>query len=397
MPTITDLILDKLPGLVAEAQQSARESKEIISRLREKLLEVGWILPFNRLSPDYMSDKTMICIDGANTMSTYQNGDLIVTGASIGEGYETKRLYPDDSSVPSELFARLLPHAAANAHLATAMRALQELRVLASTKEADIRVIDGEYLGSVAELLSRLVDQNKDIVNTLLEENFYDQDEILQSAIYELLHPDKAKQGRIIAVVKNDSNKIYADLFRERWGIEVGTLTDRMIADRVLEPGEFLTPRWLDSNGRLIGVLRTKVKDENYHKVNNKILLDKLVRNSIEPLEMLRSQEFDPTLEGILWSTYFKPTAWSQNDKSIRIEYPFFISNPESESYRDFCRRMVQIIDQDIITPTILEPICQWEADKQAKKVSDATKFAEHSIEQNMDDDDLYRMRGYRT
>jgi hypothetical protein len=397
MPTITDLILDRLPTLVLESQLATKESRRIIAEAREKLLDAGWILRFDKLAPEVMNDKSLLCIDGGNTLTAYQNGDLIVTGASVGEGYYTKKLFNDETT-PSEVFVGMPPHSSANQHLSSGMRALQELRLLATTKEADYRIIDGSYLANIGELLTRLVDENKHTVDLLLGQNFYDHDGLLQDALEELLHPSRTAMGRIIAVVKNDSNKEYADLFNNRWGIDVGTMTDRMIADRILEPGEFLTPRWLDSNGRLIGVLKDKIKREDYHKnVKNKVLLDKLVRDSIEPLETLRSQLYDPTLEGILWSTYFKPHAWSKHDKSIRIEYPFYVSNSDGINYRDFCAKMVQIIDQDVISPTILEPICQWEADKQAKKVSDATKIAESSIRAEMDNEDLYRMRSYRT
>lgn len=394
MTSINDIIYAQLSELADAWDEQHITSKEILSNLSDALVAGNWLLDFDRAeAPDGL---TMVSIDGANAKETMQVGDLIATGASTAEAHKTAKFFENEEEVPSEAFIRLVPHRTDNDKLATAVRSAQELIVLNKVKNADVRVIDGAYLGSVSEVLVGASGKDE-LLAKIIEQELAPGGHLADS-IRELLNPDRDRQGRIIAVVKNDTNTSYTTAFKEKFGINVGLMNDRTIADRILKPGQFLAPRFLDSNPQAIDFIRKRIHSGALYENGMSIkLLDELVTSNLDQLTLLRSVKADTTNEGILWTTYFKPSLWTDSDKSIRIEFPFYRANNTGETIREFARRMVQTIDQDIFDSTIMEPWCQYAVDVEAKKVSGSLRMAKSYLESHADEETLLRMRSYRT
>lgn len=394
MTSIDKIIYSQLDTLASAWDEQNISSKEILSNLSTALLEGNWLLDFERVeAPDGL---TMVSVDGANAKESMQVGDLIVTGASTAEAHRTAKFFESETDIPSEAFVRLLPHRTANDKLMTVVRAAQELIVLENVKDADVRIIDGAYLGSVSEVLVGAA--GFDEVLAQIIETELAVGGALSKSLHSLLNPDRNNQGCVIAVVKNDTNTSYANVFKEKFGINVGLMNDRMIADRILKPGQFLAPRFLDSNPQAIDFIRKRIRAGALYENGMKIsLMDELVTNNLDQLELLRSTNADTTNEGILWTTYFKPSLWTDSDKAIRIEFPFYRSNSTGETIREFARRMVQLVDQDIFDNNIMEPWCQYAVDVEAKKVSASMRMAKDFLESHVDEESLLRMRSYRT
>lgn len=392
MPGIDELIFDKLPSLSESWAEQDAESAELLKILAKALRDNNWLLDFERISP--LTDKTMVCIDGANAVEAMQVGDLIATGASVAEAHETKQYFTSEIKAPSEAYIGLLPHRNENTQLGMAVRAAQELKILKLVEGADIRIIDGTYLGQVSEVMARIAGGDKMLAKIIEEE--LATDGTLSAAMKELLTPQLHKQGQIIAVVKNDTSTSYAKVFKDKFNVSVGLMVDRVIADRILKPGQFLAPRWLEPHPILSIVKSRQNKGVLYENDMSISLMDELVVENLERLKNLHPLGEDN--EGILWTTYFKPTAWQQEDKSIRIEFPFYRNGKDvNNTIRDFARKMVQIVDQDILNSSIMEPWCQYAVDIEAKKVSNGIRIAKSFLETHADEEQLLRMRGYRT
>lgn len=394
MPSIDEIILDELPGIMQNWEEQEAKIHELLANLTEVLSENDWLLDFEETST--LPQKTMVAIDGGNISDKLQMGDLIVTGATAAEAHESKQFFDDPRDIPSEAFIRLLPHRTDNTHLHPAVRAAQELIVLDKVKHADIKIIDGSYLGNVSEIMARLASDDE-ILAEIVEQELYPKN--LSNIIHELLNPPRSNDSGIISVVKSDTSPVYANVFKEKFDANVGLMGDRIIADRILKPGQFLAPRYLDSNPQLIDLITRRKRNGVLYDNGMKIsMMDELITDNIEHLERMRSTDADITNEGILWTTYFKPTSWGMEDKSIRIEFPYYRSkNGKGETIRQFAGRMVALVNEDVFNSDIREPWCQYAVDIEAKKVSNAMKMAKMFFESNASQETYSRLQSYRS
>ena len=399
MTSISDIVLGNIDSISESYAQSVTEPARIIQELSEKLHsdDAKAIYTFDRMEP--ISDKSLIAVDGGNAMEQLTGGDLIVAGATIGEGLQSKPLFNSAEDFPSEAFFDFFPHSSNNDKIQKAVRAALELRILQAIP-ADYKIIDGAYMGNISTVLFALLDNDPNVSNAILKLNDFDKDGLMMDCIDYLLKPAIENNINIIAVVKSDSSKVFTKQFLKGISNSEVVLTDRILASRVLNPGEFLAPRNIDSNPALIAALENRKRpSQNFgDKSLDKAKLHALLTKRAGQLRALRSPEEDRAELGILWTTYFKPTAWSQYAKAIKIEFPFR-NSMSSEDLISYTRKVVQIVDQDIVEEGILEPWSQYTADVGAKGVSHAINIVKTHLLATTDDDEALRslVRGYRT
>lgn len=404
MPSISDSILSNLSQLVSRYQQDIIEPAKHIKSLGEELRSQGGVLSY---TPDASEAETpLISIDGGNASDALAGGDLIVAGATIGEGLRPPRVYPDMQATPSDVYASFIPHRAENAKLAGAVRSALEIRVSRQVgldcPEA-YRVIDGAYLGNVSTVLFALTNAGQAplVASHILDLGFRDTDGLLSGGLTELLSPP-ADGGRVFALVKNDSSSVYVQDTLDTTDL-AGT-TDRVLANRTLLSGEMFRPRPLRSNPILRDQLKKQFSAEGFgDTVKEKDALINLLRGKRALVEGLDVFEDEGWESGRLWTTYFKPTNWSASAKAIRIEFPFTPAGDtlaaRKESVLRKTEQLVNIINNDILSEDIMEPWCQYEADLNAKDVATAIDLAKAALINELPVDEAIRslLRNYRT
>lgn len=393
MASISDLVLRDIENISQSYALNITEPTKALMHLAGALHEDGeTIHSFDRIDP--ITDRTLIAVDGGNASEQLSGGDLIVAGATIGEGLSSKALYESEEDYPTEVFANVIPHTSNNEKLEKSIRAALELRILQRCP-ADIKIIDGTYLGNVSGVLYALLDRDPAVSNGILGLEWFDADNVLRDSMKTILYPSRKNTSNIIAVPKSDSSRVYSKRILEKYGLKMN-ITDRLLAGRVLRPGEFLNPRAIESNPGLISTLGKSLSMPDFGKdsVDKKALLNILQ----DKAGLLTRMGLSATEEGILWTTYFKPTAWSQYSKVIKIEFVFY-ANETSQTPVEKARELIQIIDQDIVDEAVLEPWCQYMADRGAKDVSGAINIVKNHLLSIVESPNELSglMRGYRT
>lgn len=405
MPSISDNVIANLGDLVARYQDNILGPAEHIKNLGAELRANGGVL--NYTPDDSEKDTPLISIDGGNATENLAGGDLIVAGATIGEGIRARRVYKAMADTPSDVYAQFIPHRNENASLAGAVRSGLELRVLHEVGQDHpeaYRVIDGAYLGNVSTILFALANAKKSpmVAEHVLELGMFDSDKLLSGALTELLSPPKTG-GNVFALVKNDSSSVYVQDTLDTTDL-AGT-TDRLLASRTLQPGEMFLPRALRSNPILKDVLTKRFGAADLTEgVKQKDLLVALLRGKRTLIEELDVFEDEGMIEsGRLWTTYFKPTAWSFAARALRIEFPFTpvgaTATERQQSVTARAEKLINVVNNDIISEEVMEPWCQYEADRNAKDVAVAINLAKGALLDTLPADEAIRslLRHYRT
>lgn len=394
MASISDIVIRNIDSISNSYAVNIAEPTRIMQQLGEQVRKDGtFIKKFERIPA--ITDRSLIAVDGGNAKEQLSGGDLIVAGATIGEGIRSKPIYPSPDSYPAEVFNSVIPHTSNNEKIEKAIRSALELRILEQTP-SDIKIIDGAYLGNISSVLYALIDHDPIVSNAVLELNDFDSDGFLESAMHNLLYPPRSNDAYVIGVAKSDSSKVFSRRLLKEYNTTL-TITDRMLAGRLLRPGEFFDPRTEQSNPGLISSLRKNIALPDFGKNSlNRSSLLKLVNDKAGLLNRMGTE--DPTEEGILWTTYFKPTAWSEFAKAVKVEFVFYPSGT-SQTVVEKATEIIQIIDQDIIDESILEPWSQYMADRGAKGVSDAMNILKNHLLSTVESPAELRglMRGYRT
>jgi hypothetical protein len=393
MVSISELIIRNISSISESYTKNIAEPNQAMSQLGESLRKDGeFIKKFERIEP--ITDRSLIAVDGGNAREQLSGGDLIVTAATIGEGLSSRRIYPSPDDYPSEVYNNIVPHTSNNDKIEKAIRSAQELRILHKVP-SDIKIIDGAYVGNISTVLYALLDRDPAVSNAVLELTNFDEDGLLDASMNAVLYPPRTNDNYIIAVPKSDSSTVYTKKLLEKYKLNI-TTTDRMLAGRLLHPGEFFEPRNADSNPGLISNLTKSVTFPGYgSKSSNRQLLDKMIQGKSG---LLTRMGLANTEEGILWTTYFKPTAWSPGAKAIKIEFIFYPSDTAG-TVLDKATELIQIIDQDIVNENILEPWCQYKADMSAKGVSEGINIVKNYLLSSVENPSELSglIRGYRT
>lgn len=395
MSSISEEVLKHLDQIIESYGQHITKPNDTLTLLSDRVRdEQKLVLSFSPISP--MTTKSLIAVDGGNAEERLSGGDLIVAGATLGEGLNTLHLYNSPDDYPAEVFSDIFPHMTANTKVQKSVRAALELIVLQKAK-ADYKIIDGAYIGNVAEVLYGLIDDHPVVSNTLLELNWFDDEHYLRDALNTVLYPPRSNDSGIFAVVKSDSSTVYVKTLAQEYSfLNDFIMTDRMLSSRLLRPGEFFTPRSVESDLGLVSSLKKKIGMEGFgKKSSNKLLLFDMIRDKAEALTRLST--IDPTEEGVLWTTYFKPTQWSVYHNTVKIEFPYYYD--KNETVEEHARKIIQIIDQDIMDGNILEPWCQYYADKRAKDVSPSINIIKNHLVSTLAPESALKniVRNYRT
>lgn len=361
MPQVTELLVNQIEGIANNYALNVSEPSKKLMNMREEILEEGELI--KSFTPKTDTSISISSIDGGSLVQQLAGGDMLVTAATLGEGYHSTPLYPTDDDTPAEAFCQILPHKQSNTELLSAMRALLELRVWHKSESA-VRIIDGAYLGNVSTLLFTLIKAEKYSRDILLSYNDFDSDFVLQDAINGLLSKEINKNKITVAVPKSDSSTIYVNHLFEIDDALGYKLTDRSLASVLLKKGEFFQARKLATNNVIVERLEKIKGDEDFIKKSlASALLNRILKNRGAQLKEIGGEN------GVLYTTYFKPHRWSDSAPVIKLEF-LFDEEQVGMSLDEYTEYIVSVVDSDIIDESIMEPWSQWLADRRAKEVS---------------------------
>lgn len=389
MPSITTILQQQLPDIVKNFTESIIEPSHKIEQFRENLGEhQTHYFPFTRGTD--LRAKCLVAVDGGRTTQKLAGGDLIVVGATMAES-PFGRIELTREQIPAEAYAGIVSHTSENQKAEETMMAALELRVLDRVK-ADMKIIDGSFLGNITTVLYGLTGPAY-TARILLNYEQQQGDGHLLSAMNSLLLPKRRPETQIVAVVKSDSSFQFS---RDALG-EDTSLSDRIFAARFLKPGEYLNPRPLISSRRIINAYQKIDFDKQAKKIGKEYasLFHELTRDKDQRLrELDNSREPEKSL---LWTTYFKPSRWKDYSPVIRIEFTHPVV--QGSSARDRAAELIALLDQDIQSQQTLEPMSQYNADRNAKDVSLATDMIKSMLAQSVGSarDAVSLLRGYRT
>ena len=362
--SISKSILESIGRLSDDYASVIQEPNKVLETTEQELREAGgFILPFN--SDNVLGGKTLVAIDGGRASQQLSGGDLIAVGATLGDGHFSKNRYGTNPIV--ETHVTIVPHSSENetSYGARVMSAL-ELRVLEQA-DTDHIIIDGAYLGNTSEVLFGLINTKSDLLNLLLE---FNEDNKLDQAMLKVLSPRINQTERIIAVPKSDSSYVQSkDVFGENHPMSK-RVSDRKLASHLLNPGEFMVPRPLESNPVLMKTMVQVFSD--LPPAAKKIVHGKL--------NLLREMggKWDTTYENHLYTAYFKPSQWTKVDRALKVEFVYY---PNSHvSLNEHAARIVQIINSDTVNNSIMEPYSQYIADRRAKEIGTGIDIAKQLL-----------------
>lgn len=352
--SISKSILSDIQGLTAEYAQVIQEPNKVLETTEHKLREEGeFIFPFN--GENTLLGKSLAAIDGGRASQQLSGGDLIAVGATLGEGHASVNKYGTNPVVETHI--SIVPHSSENetSYGARVMSAL-ELRVLGQT-ETDHIIIDGAYLGNTSEVLFGLINTRSDLMHLLLDK--FNADGGLDRAMMQILSPEKGKTDRIIAVPKSDSSYVQSKEVFGEGSMMAKRVSDRKLASHLLNPGEFMVPRPLESNPVLM-----KTLGQTYSTLPDKV---KTVVNGKLNLLKEMGGKWDETYENHLYTAYFKPSKWLKVDRALKVEFVYYPN--DQISLKDYTSKIVSIINSDTVNNSIMEPYSQYMADRRAKEI----------------------------
>lgn len=390
--SIFEKISSRLPSIIFDFETESKELNHVLPKLREKLLEEGHIVKYDEINS---FNGSLVAVDGSKVTTPLSGTDLLLAAATVGEGHSTVQAYTEDDS-PEEAWVKGVVHKGNNDFICSDVMAALELIVLHRT-QADLKIIDGTYLGNISNILYPLVEKiDVERIDTVLTAilSLHSENDLLE-AMQEILYPPRDNSGKLIALPKNDTAKVFSKEFLKNEPHLVDIMPDRLLASRLLYPGEMIVPRVIHSNPALINHLQKMVGkkyDGKHEDLYNRILKDKL--------GLLRRMDKGYTEENILYASYFKPYVALKESKAMKIEFPYYSDAETGEQgLLNFAKEKISIVNNDVIDGYILEPWCQYMADVKAKEISAATDLVKNAIA--AESTDSYEIvaftRGYRT
>lgn len=382
----------------------AAPGKEL-QRIRETLLDEKLIFRFSRDSSG--SDGWLAAIDGGTAIEKLSTGDLIMSGSTAAGGSYRQPFFPANDDLTEVWFA-IRPHVNSNEEMLSVARAVQEVRVFAKTSPErfgsfGVRIIDGAWLGNVSTVLYGFL--SKDNSAELLAMNSYDSDGLLAAGLTELLTVDPNNRLTAVAVTKSDSDRSYVSRWSNRkegvFIIDPDTAqnyTDRFVTSYVLEPGEFIQPRHVMYNENL----HRRLLDADSHLERN-LRGARDVKRMAEALRTYNELMRDMNDRRKLWTTYFKPSEFDSYSKALKVEFVFDgggLTGAELDAaVAEHAKKVIETVNSDIHDSSVLEPMCQYNVDREAKEVSGAMKLALNHLSSKVSEEDALRnlVRGYRT
>ena len=362
--SISKSIIESVGRLTDDYARVIHEPNMALEDKEQELREAGeFILPFN--TDNVLGGKSLAAIDGGRASQQLSGGDLIAVGATLGEGHISENIYGTNPVVETHI--TIVPHSSENetSYGARVMSAL-ELRVLDQT-ETDHIIIDGAYLGNTSEVLFGLTNMKSDLWNLLAE---FNNDGRLDQAMLGILNPDRARTDRIIAVPKSDSSYVQSkEVFGEGSSLSK-RISDRKLASHLLNPGEFMVPRALETNPVLI-----KSMSHGFSDLPSEV--KKIVGGKLDLLKNMGGN-WDATYESRLYTAYFKPSGWTKIDRALKVEFVYYPNN--EVSLLEHAAHIVQVINSDTVNNSIMEPYSQYIADRRAKEIGTGIDIAKQLL-----------------
>ena len=381
--SISKSIIDSIGRLSDDYARVIHEPNKVLATTEQKLREEGgFILPFK--GDNVLGGKTLVAIDGGRASQQLSGGDLIAVGATLGDGHFSTNRY--GMNPPVETHVTIVPHSSDNetSYGARVMSAL-ELRVLEQA-DTDHIIIDGAYLGNTSEVLFGLINSNDELVKLMVE---FNEDDRLNRAMLKVLSPEKNQTDRIIAVPKSDSSYVQSKAVFGEENPMSKRVSDRKLASHLLNPGEFMAPRPLETNPVLMKTLS---------HVYNDLSLDarKIVQGKLNLLKEMGGN-WDQTYENHLYTAYFKPSKWTKVDRALKVEFVYYPNN--NVTLLEHTARIVEIINSDTVNNSIMEPYSQYIADRRAKEIGTGIDIAKQLLLNNVSsvEEGNSLTRNYRT
>lgn len=405
MSSIFEKISEQLEQLEEQFEENISAPGRNLEKIRETLASEGMISSFAANSSG-VSDGWLAAIDGGTAIEKLSTGDLIMAGSTIAGGSYREPFFSESEDLTEVWFA-IKPHTNSNEELLSVARAVQEVRIFARSAPAGnvngVRVIDGAWLGNVSTVLYGFL--SKDNSLELLSMNNYDSDGFLAKGLEELLTVDSNNRLTAVALTKSDSDRSYVSKWsnpKEGEFIidpdDARNYTDRFVTSYVLKPGEFVQPRNVMYNENLY----KRLLDADTH-LERSLSGARDRKRMAEALRDYNQLMKDMNDNNKLWTTYFKPSEFTEYSKSLKIEFVFdgngLTGKDLIEAVTNHARLAIETVNSDIHSSSVLEPMCQYNVDRQAKEVSGAMRLALNHLSSRVSEDDALRnlVRGYRT
>jgi hypothetical protein len=381
--SISKSILASIGRLSDDYARVIHEPNKVLESTEQELREAGgFILPFNK--NNVLGGKTLVAIDGGRASQQLSGGDLMAVGATCGDGHFTVNRYGTNPIV--ETYVTIVPHASDNetSYGARVMSAL-ELRVLEQA-DTDHIIIDGAYLGNTSEAIFGLINSKEELVNLLLE---FNEDDRLNNAMLKILSPEVDKTDRIIAVPKSDSSYVQSKTVFGEDNPMSKRVSDRKLASHLLNPGEFMVPRPLETNPVL---MKTLMNVYNNLPMN----VRKIVQGKLNLLREMGGT-WDKTYENHLYTAYFKPSKWTKIDRALKVEFVYYPN--KKVNLLEHTAHIVEIINSDTVNNSLMEPYSQYIADVRAKEIGTGIDIAKQLLLNNVSsvEEGNSLTRNYRT
>lgn len=368
MQSIFSDIMAKLPD-VSKTYLSKMSSIDTIAKnLRIKLLEEGKIVKLEPINQALAKQYSLCAIDGASAMEKLQSGDLMIASSTLAEGINSKPIYGQgfNNAKPHSSFAYTDVHTSKNDQILSGMRAFTEISILGQT-EHDIAIIDGSYLGNFLTVLYQLQD-SYETASVLIEYLRNDTEQHFIKGLERIFDTSKQfETGKFtVALAKSDSSREMVNRYVGKG--EGDFLTDKMLAEYLLKPGEMLVPASVRSNTGRVKLL-TETDDGGYAGFKwdlktlssaDRKLVDRFFgKDWNEDLYSMYTYLFDSYRY-----LYFKPSKAREGSNPLRVE---FIAKSGSTLIEQGVL-ISNLINADMVVTVAKEPHCQYMVDQEVKK-----------------------------
>jgi hypothetical protein len=344
-------LMQLAPGLVETADKVLSPVSDSRQKLRDGLIQKGWIIPFDQTS--VAKPASLCAVDGARVTDKMYAADLLVAVATSADGLFKEKT----EHTPSAVWADIQPHSPDTDKIVGTAMASLEIQVIANIKH-EIRLLDGSFLTPMLEFMKGLAVSNRDarnqITDIILEKNVLEN--LTQILSYDSLRP-------LIALPKSESASFYKKEFEEILGSRIN-VTDRIIATQILDQGEMLKPRRLS-------------EWQNLHVQANPESTQK-TKELASKLNAIISDFGSKAAQGYALTTYFKPQG---SNNVLRLEF-------QSDTVDDYllATKYASIISQETRAPHTLEPTAQWAVDRKAKTISVGARALKASLLNHLSD-----------